>query len=106
METIFCPWEPASYLFISSNVPDLVHYSHSVAIISALLVALIVFLNNPKEIVPRLFLLFSGLFSVWAFLDMILWATNSPSTVMFSWSLQVLLEPLRMLLLFIYFIFI
>ena len=105
METIFCPWEPASYLFISSNVPDLVHYSHSVAIISALLVALIVFLNNPKEIVPRLFLLFSGLFSVWAFLDMILWATNSPSTVMFSWSLQVLLEPLTYAIAFYLFYF-
>jgi len=94
METIFCPWEPASYLFLSSNVPGLVHYSHSVAIIAAFLIALIVFFNNPKDIVPRLFLLFASLFSVWAFLDMILWATNSPSTVMFSWALQVLLEPL------------
>lgn len=94
METIYCPWEPASYLFISSNVPDLVHYSHSVAIIAALSIALIVFFNNPKDIVPRLFLLFAGLFSLWTFLDMILWATNSPSTVMFSWALQVLLEPL------------
>lgn len=93
MTTIFCPWEHSSYLFFSSNVPDLVHYSHGIAIFSALIIASLVFINNPKGIVPRLFLLFSILFSFWAILDVILWATNNPSVVMFAWSLQVLLEP-------------
>lgn len=100
MQEIFCPWEPSSYLFFSSNVPELVHYSHGVAIFAALLVAIVVFVNNPKSLLARLFLSFSALFSLWAALDIILWATNSPSTVMFSWSLQVLLEPLTYALAF------
>lgn len=94
MENIYCPWEPASYLFLSSNVPDLVHYSHAIAIVSALAISLIVFFNNPKSTISKLFLLFAILFSSWIFLDLILWATNEPSVVMFSWSMQVLFEPL------------
>ena len=94
MTEIFCPWEPSTYLFFSSNVPDLVHYSHGTAIFSALIIALIVYASNPRNIISKLFLGFSLLFSLWATLDMILWATNNPSVVMFSWALQVLLEPL------------
>lgn len=88
-----CPWESPSYLFFSSNVPELVHYSHGVAIFSALTIGLLIFLSNPKDIVSRLFLFFTTLFTTWAILDIILWSTNDPSIVMFSWSLQVLIEP-------------
>lgn len=82
-EILLCPWEPATFLFISSNVPPLVHYSHYVAIFAALSIALLVFLNDPKSLVARLFLLFSGLFSVWTLFDVGLWATNEPAVVMF-----------------------
>jgi signal transduction histidine kinase len=93
-ELLHCPWEPASFLFISSNVPPLVHYSHYVAIFAALSIALLVFLNDPRSHVARLFLLFSGLFSVWTLFDVGLWSTNDPAVVMFLWSMQVLIEPL------------
>ncbi len=94
MEQITCPWEPSSYLFFSSNVPDLVHYSHVTAIFAAMAIALFIFFNSPRSTISRLFLLFATLFSIWVTLDIILWATNQPSVVMFSWSVQILLEPL------------
>ena len=93
-DLLYCPWEPANFLFISSNVPPLVHYSHYVAIFSALSIALLVFLNNPRGSVPRLFLLFASLFSLWTLFDVGLWATNDPAVVMFLWAMQILLEPL------------
>lgn len=94
MQEIYCAWEPSEFLFISSNVPELVHYSHGVAIFAALVISVTIFIGAPRQRVSQLFLLFSLLFSFWAALDMILWATNDPATVMFSWSLQILLEPL------------
>lgn len=93
MESIYCPWEPASFLFISSNVPLLIHYSHYIAIFAAAAIALLIFASNPKSAISRLFLLFFSLFITWALLDVILWATNDPAVVMFSWAMQVLLEP-------------
>lgn len=107
MEITYCPWEPATYFFISSNVPLLIHYSHFIAIFAALAISLLVFFNNPKSPISRLFVIFSGLFSVWALLDVGLWATNDPGIVMFSWSMQVLLEPLTFAVAFyLFYIFI
>jgi signal transduction histidine kinase len=94
MQPLLCPWEPSSFLFFSSNVPALVHYSHLVALIAALAVGVVIFVNNPHSTVSRLLLLFTGLFSIWVLLDLVLWATNDPAVVMFAWSLQVLIEPL------------
>lgn len=94
MNNPLCPWEPSTFLFFSSNVPALVHYSHFIAILAALVIALYVFASNPKTVIARLFLLLVSVFSIWTILDLILWATNRPDVVMFSWSLQILLEPM------------
>ncbi len=94
METLLCPWEASSFLFFSSNVPPLVHYSHFVSILAALVIGLYVFLSAPRTPVARLFLLLVTFFSAWTLLDLILWATNRPDVVMFTWSLQILFEPL------------
>lgn len=94
MEPLLCPWEPATFFFISSNVPLLINYSHFVAIFSAMTISLLVFFRDPRNLLSQFFLLFSSLFSVWALLNIHLWATNDPASVMFAWSLQVLIEPL------------
>ena len=103
MEIIYCPWEPASLLFFSSNVPLLIHYSHFIAIFASMAIGILVFVNNPRSLLSRLFILFSALFSLWALLDVMLWATNDPGVVMFSWSLQVLLEPVTYAIAFLMF---
>lgn len=94
MENLLCPWEPSTYLFFSSNVPALVHYSHFISILAALAIAVFVFISNPRTALSRLFLALVGVFSLWTILDLILWATNRPDVVMLAWSLQILLEPL------------
>lgn len=106
MQLLHCPWEAASFVFISSNVPLLINYSHFIAIFSALAVGLLIFFNNPKLIISRLLLIFVILFSLWALLDVSLWATNDPALVMFAWSMQVLIEPLTYAIAFyIFYIF-
>lgn len=91
---LLCPWDAPTYLFFSENVPILVHYSHVVAIVAAFGMGLLILINNPRDIVARLLFAMTSLFTLWASLDVILWATNRPDIVMFSWTLQVLLEPL------------
>lgn len=100
MENIRCDFDPATYLILSDEVAPLIYYSHFIAIFAALAISLLVFFHNPKSLVSRLFLTFSLVFSTWAFLDVLLWATNDPGIVSFSWSIQVLAEPIMYTLAF------
>lgn len=90
-----CEWAPTTWLVISENVFDpLIYYSHIVPVLLALPLAFLIYLNNRQDIKNQLFLLIIVLFSVWTFGDLILWANDSPGTIMFVWSVLVLLEPL------------
>ncbi len=91
---LFCPWDGAKYLIFSSNTPALLFYSHIPAMLLALAVGLTSIIKARHKTLAWLMAILCGLFFAWAFFDLILWATNSPSTVMFFWSLQILLEPL------------
>lgn len=89
----FCPWESPQYLIFSSNIPTLLFYSHIPAILAALVAGFLVYYKSGKSKVGQILLLISILFSVWSFIDLILWATNRPDIVLFLWSLQILVEP-------------
>ena len=91
----FCEWAPAEWLIISANVFDpLIYYSHLVPILLSLPLAVVIYLNNRERRQNQLFLLLVLLFSLWSFGDLILWAHDSPATIMFVWSVLILLEPL------------
>src|SRR3989344_5676673 len=96
----FCPWEPAQYFVYSSNIPTLFFYSHTPAILVALLVGFLVFFKTNKSKVGGTLLSISILFSLWCLFDLFIWATNRPDVVLFFWSLQILFEPLVYLLSF------
>src|SRR5262245_27159135 len=100
MEQLLCPWEGATYFIYSSNVPILLFYSHIPAIVVALLFGLVIFYKSGKSIQGATLLTVSILFSSWGIFDLVLWATNRPDTVLFFWSIQILLEPLIYLLCF------
>jgi len=88
----FCPWESAQYLVYSSNVPDLLYYSHLPAIIAALIIGLLVYSSNRKSLIGKVLLSLFITFSIWTIIDIILWATNDPGIVLFFWSLQIMTE--------------
>lgn len=91
----FCEWAPTSWLIISDNVFDpLIYYSHIVPVLLALPLAFIIYLNDRKRKQNQLLFLTVLLFSIWTFGDLILWANDSPGTIMFIWSVLILLEPI------------
>ncbi len=89
---LFCPWESAQYLVYSSNVPSLLYYSHLPALIVALIVGLLVYSSNRKNLIGKVLLSLFIAFSIWTIIDIILWATNDPGVVLFFWSLQIMTE--------------
>lgn len=90
---LFCPWEPAKYLFFSSNVPNILYYALIPGMITSLLFSLLIFIKNKKNLAVRSLLYLSLLFCVWGFFALILFATNNTNQVMFFWSLTILIEP-------------
>ena len=89
---IFCPWDPPQHLIFSSNIPTLLYYSHFLSIIVAG-VFFVFLINKVKEsVVARIFVVVIGLFILWTFLDILLWASNQVDVVLFYWSIQVLSE--------------
>ncbi|MFT5179500.1 MAG: signal transduction histidine kinase [Candidatus Paceibacteria bacterium] len=93
MDNYLCPWNPATYIVVSENIPPLLYYSHGIAIITAL-VATIYILSRRRDLVTMLFASISALFIFWVFSDVIQWATNATYVSRFFWSLTVLSEML------------
>ncbi len=94
MEQLLCPWDAATYLIFSENVPSLLYYSHFIAVLSSLIVGLYIFFRNKSDPTSRALILLFSVFSIWTIVDVAIWATNSPDFVMFWWSIIILLEPI------------
>lgn len=85
-----CLWEPAPYLIVSGNIwGNFIYYSHLFPSFSALLIALFVFLNNPKGKAPQALLLLATVFTLWSLIDLVLWASDRSDLIMFSWSILI-----------------
>ena len=91
---LLCPWEPAQYLFFSSNVPTLLYYSHFVAILAAIIFAIALIPRVRESLAVKLYLVSVFFFTAWTIIDVLLWASNRADIVLFYWSLQLLLELL------------
>ena len=90
-----CQWDSASFFIISNNVFDhLIYYSHLLPIVVSIPLALIIFYKNPKLQASRWFLLTTLLLSLWLTFDLILWASEKPSFIMFFWSMVNMIEPM------------
>lgn len=82
------------FLIFSDNVPPLVYYSHLPIIIISLLLAGFVLFQNRKAL-PNVILFFTlAAFIIWTLCDSIYWASNRSDVIMFTWSLDILFEPL------------
>ncbi len=90
----FCSFEGAKFLIFGPNVPALVYYAHLPNIIISLCLAFFILFQNRKMLANQV--LFGTILSfvIWAFFALVFWATNNPGVVIFSWSMDVLFEPL------------
>lgn len=89
-----CPGEPAQYFFFSSNPPAFLYYSHFIAILAAVIFVLLLIPRVRESIAIRLYVAIVFFFTTWTILDVLLWASIRPDVILFSWSLQILLELL------------
>lgn len=76
--------EPIYFLF-SSDVPDLLYYSHIPAAVIAIIVGLFIFLNDRNALLNRLLFSICILFSGWAFLNLIAWTNIHSDILTFIW---------------------
>ncbi len=94
MDALHCvvSWN-LQWLVFTSEAPHLLYYSHIPTSLVALLLSFFVFKNN-KSLVTFLLLFISIIFSVWNFIDLIIWTNSSSQLIMFLWSLLYLLQAL------------
>ncbi len=91
---VFCDY-PTPYLWLfSSNVPPVIYYAHFIALGSALLVGLFVLISNRRALQNKILFFTLFFFFIWVFESIIFWAANSSDSIMFTWSLTILVEPL------------
>lgn len=82
--------DPLFYIF-SSQTPQILYYANIPAIIVSLLIGLFVFLKN-RDIVSKILLTISVVFSFWSFFNLITWTNNQSDHIMFAWSFFSVLE--------------
>ncbi len=82
---------PTTFFLFSSDIPELLYYSHIPATVVALLVGFFVFLNGPKVLLNRLLLVISICFSLWAFSNMVLWTNIHSDTLLLFWTFYTVL---------------
>jgi len=75
-----------TYLIFSSNLPELLYYSHIPATIIALIVGFFVFFNDSKFLLNRLLLAISIIFSFWTVANLIVWTNIHSDFMLFVWS--------------------
>lgn len=90
-----CQWDSARFLIISDNVfGPLIYYSHLLPLIASVVLALFIYFKNPKLLAARWLAVTTFFLVVWLFSDLVLWASEKPSYIMFFWSIVNMVEPI------------
>jgi len=93
MDFLCSPISP-SYLIISPNVPAFVYYSHSIALITSILLIVYIQRYGINKLINYVLTFTLLSFMSWVFPALIFWASNRGDVIMFTWSLDILAEPL------------
>ncbi|HAI74298.1 MAG TPA: hypothetical protein DCS28_02795 [Candidatus Moranbacteria bacterium] len=93
MDLLSCNWDNAKFLIFSDNVFDpLIYYSHLGPLLLSVALLLLIFFSNKKDLSNKILIFLLASFCLWSLSDLILWATEKPQYVMFSWSVMIFLD--------------
>ena len=98
-------FEAPTYLFYTSDLPELLFYSHIPTGIIAILAGLFVFLNNRKALLNKLLFLISICFTLWTLASLTAWTNINASFIAFIWPVFGILTAFLSLLC-IYFVYV
>ncbi len=74
-----------SFLFFASSQPVTLYYSHLPSIVIPLLIGILVFSNNRKDLSSKLFFVICLCFSLWSLIDLTVWTNINSDVVFFLW---------------------
>jgi len=72
--------------YISSKIVDLAYYSHLIPIFFSLLIGFLVFFKSSKNILSKIFLSFTIVFSLWLIADLVTWVSTNYYLIYTFWS--------------------
>lgn len=102
---MLCSDIPAPTFFIfSSSVPYLLYYSHIPATIVSLLLGFFVYFSN-RSLVSKILCVIAVVFSLWTFLDLVVWTNINPVIITTAWSFFGILYSL-LYILCLYFVYV
>lgn len=89
-----CDLAPAHWLLLGPNVPTLVYYTHLLNLAVSILFGIFVLFHNRKALSNKIFFFTILAFATWIFFALVFWANNAGDIIMFSWLMDILVEPL------------
>ena len=93
-EIAICSVIEPTWLLFSENVPPLIYYSHLPIALLALLIGSYVCFQTKKSRTGNVLFYTLLSFALWVILDSIFWASNRSDTIMFVWSVILIIEPI------------
>lgn len=87
------------FIAVRDTVPiSLVYYSHIPTAIISLMVGFFVFFKSKRSLLGAILLAIAIDFSLWTFIDIILWTSYDSRSYMFFWDITLIFEPLLFIL--------
>jgi len=91
---VYCSFEGAKWFLFGPNVPNIIYYSHIPNIIISLILAFFILFQNRKALTNKILFFTILAFDSWVFFALAFWATNRSDMIMFTWLMDILVEPL------------
>lgn len=76
-----------TFLIFSDAVPRLLYYSHLPVMLISFLLGFFIYFKSNKTLLGKILFFLSISFSLWVFLNLIIWTNSDSSLIMFLWSL-------------------
>lgn len=90
-----CEWGTSPLILFSENVfSPLIYYSHLTPVLVSLIFGFFIYFANRKSLLNKVLLFITLTLSAWLLLDLVLWATDSLRTVVYTWALVNMIEPI------------